>query len=328
MRGEHGLPARLAGHTVPGERSRGEGSSRSIRLWSAAAFVAATGAYILAGRFGLSLAFVHASATAVWPPTGIAIATLLLLGQRFWPAILIGAFVVNVTATGAALTSIAVAVGNTLEAMVAAALVQRFGSGVAAFDRAASLFRFLFITALFATPVSATIGVTSLAAAGEAAWRDYGPIWLTWWIGDVVGACLVTPVILLWARTPRLEWSPRRGAEAALLLAVTVGTAIAVFGGGVTLSMARLPVEFLCIPPALWAAFRFGSRETATSMVLLGGIALWGTTHGFGPFAGGSVHRAIVLLQLFIGVVGGGVASDGVGGGFVAGVGLGLVAVR
>ena len=77
--------------------------------------------YVVAGKLGLTLAFVHVSATAIWPPTGIAIAAFLLLGYRVWPGILLGAFLVNLTTAGDALSSLGIATGNTLEGLVAAA---------------------------------------------------------------------------------------------------------------------------------------------------------------------------------------------------------------
>src|ERR1700676_597381 len=82
--------------------------------------------YFVAGKLGLQLAYVHASATAVWPCTGIAIAALLVFGYRIWPGILIGAFFVNLTIAGSVQTSIAIAAGNTLEGLTACYMVQRF----------------------------------------------------------------------------------------------------------------------------------------------------------------------------------------------------------
>src|SRR5438874_10066704 len=82
--------------------------------------------YFAAGKLGLRLAFVHANATAVWPPTGIALAGLLLLGYRVWPAIFLGAFLVNITTAGSVVTSLGIATGNTLEALLGACLVNRF----------------------------------------------------------------------------------------------------------------------------------------------------------------------------------------------------------
>jgi integral membrane sensor domain MASE1 len=84
--------------------------------------------YVIAGKLGLMLASLHASASPVWPPAGIALAALLLFGYRVWGAIFIGAFLVNVTTAGNAATSFAIAVGNTLEALVGAWLVNRFGA--------------------------------------------------------------------------------------------------------------------------------------------------------------------------------------------------------
>src|SRR3989475_10704303 len=85
--------------------------------------------YVLAGKLGLRLAFVHVSAPTVWPPTGIALAAFLLLGVRVWPAIFVGAFFVNLTTAGSLATSIGIGAGNTLEGLVAAYLINRFANG-------------------------------------------------------------------------------------------------------------------------------------------------------------------------------------------------------
>jgi len=74
--------------------------------------------YFVAGKFGLRLAFAHPSATAVWPPTGIALAAFLILGYRVWPAVFAGAFLVNITTTGSLATSVGIGVGNTLEGLL------------------------------------------------------------------------------------------------------------------------------------------------------------------------------------------------------------------
>ena len=158
--------------------------------------------YFLAGKLGLHFAFVHASASAVWPPTGIALAAVLLLGRRAWPAIFVGAFFVNLTASGSIVSSLGIAVGNTLEATVGASLVARYAGGARAFERSRDYLRFVLLGGLLGTSVSATIGVFSLAISGEAAWPAFGAIWLTWWFGDAAGALIVTPVLVLWgART-------------------------------------------------------------------------------------------------------------------------------
>src|SRR5262245_15890271 len=136
------------------------------RLSRRAAILLAVGAaYYGAGKLGLSLAFVNASATAVWPPAGIAVAALLMFGTRVWPAILVSAFFVNLTTTGTIATSIAIAVGNTLEGVIAAHLVRRYASGTEAFEHTQDIFKFAAVASL-STMVSATIGVASLVLGG------------------------------------------------------------------------------------------------------------------------------------------------------------------
>src|SRR5258707_7350514 len=96
---------------------------------------ALAGVYFVAGKLGLKLAFVNASATAVWPCTGIALAAFLILGYRVWPAILTGAFLVNLTTAGSVATSMGIAVGNTLEGVVGCYLVTRFENVLRPFKR-------------------------------------------------------------------------------------------------------------------------------------------------------------------------------------------------
>src|SRR5207249_7474601 len=136
------------------------------------------------------------------------------------------------------------------------------------------------LAGLFATTVSATIGVTSLTLAGYAAWLDYGPIWFTWWLGDAVGALVVGPILILWSAPSSVPWTRMRILEGAGLLAAMVALGALVFGG-----TSGDPLTFLCVPPLMWAAFRFGQREPATVLGLPGGRASWATVPGLWPFA-------------------------------------------
>src|SRR6266446_6465004 len=154
--------------------------------------------YFIAGKLGLMLASLHASASPVWPPAGIALAASLLLGYRAWPAIFIGAFLVNVTTAGNVATSFAIATGNTLEALVGAWLVNRFAGGTNVFDRLQGVFKFA-VAAGISAIISPAFGVTSLGVAGFADWANYGAIWLTWWLGDATGDLVFTPLVLLWS---------------------------------------------------------------------------------------------------------------------------------
>ena len=234
--------------------------------------------YFVAGKLGLQLAYVHASATAVWPCTGIAIAALLVFGNRVWPGILIGAFFVNLTNVGSAQTSIAIAAGNTLEAIAGCFLVERFAHGKNAFARANDIFRFTFLAGMAATAISATIGVTTLAAAGFADWAAFGSMWSTWWLGDAVGAVTVTPLLLLWWENPRLHRTRAQIIELVCLFLGIFATGWILFGKPFHSELKNYPLEYLCIPFLIWAAFRFGRRMSATALCGLSIIAVWGTS--------------------------------------------------
>lgn len=259
--------------------------------------------YFVAGKLGLQLAYVYASATAVWPCTGIAIAALLVFGYRVWPGILIGAFLVNLTTAGSVETSIGIAIGNTLEGLAGCYLVSRFARGKEAFARAQDIFKFALLAGLVATAVSATIGVATLAAAGFADWAAFGSMWSTWWLGDGVGAVTVTPLLLLWWENPRLRWTREQITELAFLFLGLFSTGWIVFGKPFHSELKNYPLEYLCIPFLIWAAFRFGRRKTATALCALSVIAAWGTLHGYGPFARESQNTSLLLMQAFMGIM-------------------------
>lgn len=262
---------------------------------------ALTAAYVLAGKLGLEVAYVHPSATSVWPPSGIALAAILLAGYDVWPAILLGAFIVNITTAGSVATSAAIAAGNTLEALLGAYLVNRFARGVRACERARDAFKLAGI-GLVSTTVSATAGVVALSLDAFARWADFGSIWWTWWLGDAVSDLLVAPAILLWAANLRLRWSRNQALEGVGLIACLIVVGVVVFDGVLPWGDKHYPFEFLCTPVLLWAAFRFSQRDAATAVVLLSGIAIWGTLEGFGPFARSSFNESLLLLQSFLGV--------------------------
>ncbi|WP_325477385.1 MASE1 domain-containing protein [Piscinibacter sp.] len=256
--------------------------------------------YFLAGKLGLGFATVHSSASAVWPPTGIALGAFLIFGLRVWPAIFAGAFLVNASTAGSLLTSLGIATGNTLEGLLGAWLVHGFAGGAACFERARDIFKFTALAALLATTVSATIGVSTLALGGYAAWADFGAIWLTWWLGDAAGALIVAPLLVLWAprRSPPIP--PERRFEAAWLGLSVVGVATLVF---VAPPLRDYPLTFLCLPPLAWAAFRFGPREVATVVGVLTLIATVATERGLGPFVMPVRNESLLLLQSFMATV-------------------------
>ena len=258
--------------------------------------------YFIAGKFGLMLASLHASASPVWPAAGIALAALLVLGYRAWPAIFVGAFLVNVTTAGNVATSLAIASGNTLEAVCGAWLVNRFAGGTTVFDRPQGVVKFA-LAAVVSTVIGPAFGVTSLALGGFADWANFGAIWLTWWLGDTTGDLLIAPLIILWSTPPKRRWNRREVVEVGILLLLLFVLSEAVFCGWLTISARNHPIAFISLPIVIWTAFRFTQRETATGIFILSAIAIWGTMHGFGPFAGETENQSLLALQSWTAVL-------------------------
>jgi signal transduction histidine kinase/ActR/RegA family two-component response regulator len=258
--------------------------------------------YFIAGKLGLMLASLHASASPVWPAAGIALAALLVLGYRVWPAIFVGAFLVNVTTAGSVATSLAIASGNTLEAVCGAWLVNRLAGGTTVFDRPQGVFKFG-LAAVVSTVIGPAFGVTSLALSGFADWANYGPIWLTWWLGDTTGDLLIAPLVILWSVTSKRHWNRREAVEVGILLLMLFILSEVVFGGWLPISAGNYPIGFICGPIVIWTAFRFTQRETATGIFILSAIAIWGTLHGFGPFVRGTENQSLLALQSWTAVL-------------------------
>jgi len=254
--------------------------------------------YFAAAKFGLSFfALIHPSASAVWLPTGIAMAAVLLGGLRFLPAVFVGAFLANVTTAGSVASSLGVALGNTLEAVLAVTLVERFAGGRQAFNSPAGILKFIVLAAFFSTTVSATMGVLSLTFGGVPTEAAAGEVWLTWWLGDAAGAVVVTPLVVLWWTNRSWDLAARKLVEAALLI-VAIGAV-----GAATFFHPRLsqyPITFLCLAPLVWGALRFGPREIATAIAVLGVVATTATATDRGPFAILTTNESLLVLQAFL----------------------------
>jgi two-component sensor histidine kinase len=255
--------------------------------------------YVALAKLSLALASIHPSATPIWPPTGYALGAVLLLGYRISPAIFLGALVANVTTAGSVGTSLAIATGNTLESLVGAYFINRWSEGRSTFDAPAGVVRFALIC-LPSTMISATLGVGSLSLAGYSDWSEFLSIWTTWWMGDLAGALVIAPAIVLWGTTP-LRWLERRELIPSCLIyaaAITVG--LVAFSPLLEQSPARNSLAFLAILPLMWAALRHNQRDTATTALLLSCFAVWGTISNAGPFVSSSLNESFLLLLTFM----------------------------
>jgi PAS domain S-box-containing protein len=270
------------------ERSR-------VRARDAVVFLAVSGAYVGAARLGLSLDVSHGVITPVWAPSGIALAALLILGVRFWPAVALGAFVANATSDASLGVAALITVGNTLAAVVGALLVRRLGF-TPALDRVRSVLALVVGGALLATTISATNGVTVLTLA-DATEDPYGTAWVLWWFGDAIGVLMVAPVILVLYASRYIRPTPWQLVEGLAVLASVAAVSAIVFLGGAW----RYP--YLIFPLLLWAALRFRQVGAASAAFLVGAIGTWGAVDGSIPFGGDTATERVQLAQALFAVV-------------------------
>jgi two-component sensor histidine kinase len=256
--------------------------------------------YFGLAKLSLALASIHPSATPIWPPTGYALAAVLLLGYRVFPAIFLGALLANFTTAGSLGTSLAIATGNTLESLVGAYFINRWSDGRSTFDTPAGVAKFALICLIPSTMTSATLGVGSLSLAGYADWSEFRSIWTTWWMGNLAGALVITPAIVLWSTTP-LRWLERGELiQSCLLYAATIAVGLVAFSPLLQQSPTRSSLAFLAILPLMWAALRRNQRDTAATALLLSCFAVWGTISYAGPFVSNSLNESFLLLLKFV----------------------------
>ena len=246
--------------------------------------------YWAGARLGLSVAYSNRNVTAVWPPTGIAVAACFLFGRRIWPAIFLGAFVANMTNGAGFETSAGIAVGNTLAPVVAAWILTRLGFH-AALDRVGDIIS-LGAAGLLAMTVSATLGTTVLLLTGMLD-GPYGSSWTVWWFGDWMGVVVFAPAFLtVVAARDALRMPRPRLSEALAFLVLMPAVAFILVASAV-------PVWYLAIPLALLGALRFRQPVAAITVAVIATASVIAMINGLGPFTGLSDTTRLVTLQLF-----------------------------
>jgi PAS domain S-box-containing protein len=257
-------------------------------------------AYFVFAKLGLSLASINPSASPIWAPSGIALAAVLLGGLRMFPAILIGAFAANAITAGTLETSAVIAAGNTLEALVGGLLIGQWAGGRDVFRTPLGVAKFALVVVGPATVISASVGVVTLCVTGFAAWQNFSPIWITWWLGDAAGALVLTPVIVLWAQSGWQAFAPGERVPLAATMACAIGVGVIAFSPLLPRSHYSSPLGFLAILPLVWAALRRGPRDTATVGLILTGFTIWSTINHSGPFGNLGINETFLLLLTFM----------------------------
>jgi signal transduction histidine kinase/CheY-like chemotaxis protein len=257
-------------------------------------------AYVAGAQLGFFLAFLHSQVSPVWPPEGISLALVLLIGYRMGLGVLLGAFLANYLNNPHIPTAALIACGNTASVMLAAYFIRKYNPNANPFTRVRGVLIFLTIGTMPGAAVSAFTGVTSLLLFGFVPAEAYWRVVLTWWTGEMQGLIIVAPFVYTWAKLPAIRWSIDRGVEVPLLIASLVSLSYIVFRAGFDLTY--LPIPFI-----IWAIFRFKMHGAVTAISILSFTSTYYTIRQQGPFAvmrGDqlSINDSLLLLELYIGV--------------------------
>ncbi|MFF9126429.1 MASE1 domain-containing protein [Streptomyces sp. NPDC014889] len=249
--------------------------------------------YYAFGKLGLLQELVRGQVTPLWPPTGIALAGLLLIGLRVWPGIALGAFLVNISLGPSTPAILVITTGNTLAPLCSYALLRCAGFRNQ-MDRLRDALALVFLGAFTGMLVSPTVGSSTLNVAQA---LPAGGFWLTWWVwwtGDAMGVLLVAPLLLALrsAHWPK-DIPPSRWVEGSLLVVATIGVGF--------FQTSAAPLLFLGFPLLTWAAFRFQRAGAAPCALAVSTFAILAATRRTGPFAGHALLTNVISLQVFNG---------------------------
>jgi signal transduction histidine kinase len=264
--------------------------TRSTRYVVEVALLA--GLYYGAARVGFALNFSGPVAAIVWLPAGVGIAYLYLRGLQFWPGMLIGDLLANNYMTVPVGSALGQTIGNVLEVVVAAYLLQRLDRDGKVLESVDGVARMLVPLSL-ATTISASVGSISLRLGHVITSDSIPTVWRTWWLGDACGALLVVPLAVAWSRPVRVPLTRRRVLEAILMLATTAALSDLA-------TRTHRPLAYVVFPALIWAALRFGQRGATVAVLVVVGFALWNTTHLAGPFYFHDITRSVLEAQLFV----------------------------
>ena len=253
-------------------------------------------AYYASGRLGMLKEVVveGATFTPLWPPTGIALSCLLLMGLRVWPGVALGTYAVIQSLGPFDPTSLVIMTGNTVAPVVSCLLLRRVGFRTQ-FDRLRDGLALVFLGALAGMLISATTGPVLLLVTGELEWGSFWPVWAAWWTGDAMGVLVFTPLVLL-ARKVRMPRDPVRVIE---------GTGLAITAVVMTplIMTSSLSLLFLTFPLLVWAALRFQLAGAAPCAALSSIAATTVATDETGPFGPHTFLEGMVTLQAYNGSV-------------------------
>lgn len=277
--------------------------SRFHALVAATQFAGIAVIYFIAAKLSLLLAVGNTNVTSVWPPSGIALAVVLIGGYRFGPAVFLGALCANLLslqgiglAPGQYITASTVtAFGNMFEAVAGAYLIRRFTGSGNPFENIRDLFFFIVMGCFAGTAISATLGVFSYCTAiGN--WTPVASLWITWWLGDASGILIATPVIVMFKNRMRVRLGGSALVEAIIVFPLLIAATGLIF-------WKNYHFEYLIIPILIWIAVRFGRFEVSAAVFSVSAVTIVATINGAGPLSDLALSESLLFLQSYVGVI-------------------------
>ncbi|MFM0566046.1 MASE1 domain-containing protein [Paraburkholderia sediminicola] len=276
------------------------GSSR-FRLFLHTGLVAL--AYYAGAKVGLAYAIVGGAVSLVWPSSGIALVALLALGFEAAPGIVIGSLLANVSVGVPLPVAAVISAGATVAALTAATLLNRVAQFRITLDRIKDVLALIALAAVLSTAVSALIGATALFGGRLVPTAEYGAAFLKWWLGDMMGVLVVAPPLFSLLAYPNPIRSAEQAVEACGLTFATLWVSYLIFGAPQLAGHGYYPAALAIFPFIIWAALRFDHLGTSLATLMVSVVAIWGTTHGTGPFAANSPVDSLVRWCTFANVV-------------------------
>ncbi len=254
------------------------------------------GAYFLSAKLGLQFAFLKGNVTLIWPPSGIALASVLLMGYGAIPGLIIGAFIATYSTGTSFLFALISAIGNPLAVIIPFYLIKRFTSFRPQLDKLNSVLSLLVFGALVGPLFSATVGSFGILISGLGSWSNIIETWIKWWLGDAMGVIVFAPFLLTWFSHSRTKFQHKKILEGSLIFGLLVFLDYVVFGNKLT-SEISYSLSYLIFPLAIWAAMRIDSRGVSTINLVAMSISVWGTVHGFGPFINSTLQSSLIYMS-------------------------------
>ena len=255
------------------------GRTKDVAIY-ALKFVAVAAVYAAFAELRRVAPWINPAGMPVWPPTGIAISALFLLGKRFWPAVAAGAYFSSAIAGQGMLVSAFVTLGAVGAGLTGSSILNHWAHGWKAFQnpRGVAIFAFLCVPA--AAAIGSTGAVVGLALAGGD-FETYAPVWPFWWLADAAASLVLAPVVILWATAPYAKAILPR---TLFVVAASFAIGFCAFSPAATTYLEGFPlvwphrsiIGFLILLPLTWSALRNDQPTAASAVLAFVGAAAWG----------------------------------------------------